>query len=189
MSKCGFTIIMSCAQSTAQCTLRNFGTFGIRFGQIRLSDKFGFRLNFDLGHALFLIFYLNQIRNFYSFLFKTCFHYKVCHHHIKKNFFKISFSALRRKKYLQTDRRLQLRAKMNCQGCRIYTWAAEQLTWNNVDSNWPVRVDWAGGLFVRAQNLRSCQMSKCHFTIIMSCVQSTLRHFGTFGIRSNSAFG
>ena len=85
---------------------------------------------------------------------------------------------------------------MNCQGCRTKTWAAEQLAWNNVDSHWPVPVDWAGGLFVRAQNLRMCQMkmSKCHFTIIMSCVHSTLRNlgtseFGTFGIRTNSAFG
>ena len=79
---------------------------------------------------------------------------------------------------------------MNCQGCRTWTWTAEQLAWNNVDSNWPVRVDWAGGLFVKAQNLRLCQMSKCHFTIIMSCVQSTLRNFGTYGeIRLSDNFG
>ena len=71
------------------------------FGQIWLSDKFDLRLNFGFGHALFLIFYLNQIRNFYCFLIKTCFHHKVCHHHIHKKFFKISFLALRGKKYLQ----------------------------------------------------------------------------------------
>ena len=52
----------------------------------------------------------------------------------------------------------------------------ERLAWNNVDSHWPVCVDWTGGAFVRAQSLRSCQMNKCHFTIIMSCVQSTLRN-------------
>ena len=90
---------------------------------------------------------------------------------------------------------------MNCQGSRTQTWAAEQLAWNNVDSHWPIRVDWAGGLLVRAHSLRLCQMSKCHFTIsftiIMSCVQSTLRNFGIryirftdkFGFRTNSAFG
>ena len=71
-------------------------------------------------------------------------------------------------------------------------WAAEQLAWNKVDSHWPVRVDWTGGAFVRAQNLRSCQMNKCHFTIIMSCVQSTLRNIrysDKFGLRINFGFG
>ena len=53
---------------------------------------------------------------------------------------------------------------------------AEQLAWNNVDSHWPVCEDWTGGAFVRAQIMCSCQMNKCHFTIIMSCVQSTLRN-------------
>ena len=87
------------------------------FGQIRLSDKFGLRLNFDLEHALFLIFYLNQFRNFYYFLVKTCPHHNICHHHIHKNFFKISFLALRERNNCKTHRRLQFRAKMNCQGC------------------------------------------------------------------------
>ena len=54
----------------------------------------------------------------------------------------------------------------------------ERLAWNNVDSHWPVCVDWTGGAFVRAQSLRSCQMNKCHFTIIMSCLNA---HYGTFG--------
>ena len=102
MSKCHFTIIMSCVQYT----LRNFGTFGFRissaFGQIRLSDKFGFRLNFGLGNALFLTFYLNQIRTFYYFLVKTCSHHNICHHHKHKKFFKISFLALTGKKYLKS---------------------------------------------------------------------------------------
>ena len=68
----------------------------------------------------------------------------------------------------------------------------ERLAWNNVDSHWPVCVDWTGGAFVRAKSLRSCQMNKCHFTIIMSCVQSTLRiHTSehSVNIRTNSAFG
>ena len=71
------------------------------FGQIRLSDKFSLGLNFDLGHAFFLIFYLNQIRNIFYFLGKTCFHHKFCHHNKRKKFFKISFLAQRGKKYLQ----------------------------------------------------------------------------------------
>ena len=97
MSKCHFTIIMSCVQST----LRNFGTFG----QIRLSDKFGFRLNFGLRHALFLTLYLNQIRNFYYVFVKTCSHHNISHHEKHKQFFKISFLALRGKKYLQNRSR------------------------------------------------------------------------------------
>ena len=52
----------------------------------------------------------------------------------------------------------------------------ERLAWINVDSHWPFCVDWTCGAFVRAQSLRSWQMNKCHFTIIMSCVQSTLRN-------------
>ena len=88
----------------------------------------------------------------------------------------------------KNDRRLQLRAKMNCRGYKTQTRAAEQLAWNNVDSHWPVSVDWTGGAFVRAQRMCSCQMNKCHFTIIMSCVQSTLRNprYGTFGKYSNN---
>ena len=81
------------------------GTFGIRtnsaFGEIQLSDKFGLRLNFDVGYALLLIFYLDQIRNFYFFFVKTFFHPNICHDHKHKKFFKISFSALRGKEYLQ----------------------------------------------------------------------------------------
>ena len=93
MSKCHFTIIMSCVQIHTSEHLA--------FGEIRLSDKFGFRLNFGLGHALFLSFYLNQIRNFYYFLVRTCSHHNISHHHQHKNFFKISFLALKGKKYLQ----------------------------------------------------------------------------------------
>ena len=57
----------------------------------------------------------------------------------------------------------------------------ERLAWNNVDSHWPVCVDWTGGAFVRAQSLRLCQMNK------WICVTSRLScrvfnpHFGTFG--------
>ena len=95
--------------------LRNI-RHSVKFGQIRLSDKFGLRLNFDLEPALFLIFYLNlQFRNFYYFLVKTCPHHNICHHHIHKNFFKISFLAERNN--CKSHRRLQFRAKMNCQGC------------------------------------------------------------------------
>ena len=95
MSKCHFTIIMSCVQSTLRNSVHSV------FGQIRLLDKFGLRLNFGLRHALFLNFYLNPIRNFYYFLVYTCFHHKVCHHQIHKKFFKISFLVIRGKKYLQ----------------------------------------------------------------------------------------
>ena len=101
MSKCHFTIIMSCVQST----IGNLGIFGFRgnsaFGQIRLSDKFGFPLSFGLGHALFLTFYRNQIRNFYYFFVRTCSHHYICHHHKHKKFFKISFLALTGKKYVK----------------------------------------------------------------------------------------
>ena len=96
MSKCHFTIIMSCVQST----LRNI-RHSVAFGQIRLSDKFGLGLNFDLGHALFLIFYMNQIRNFHYFLVKILFHHNISYHPIDKKFFKISFLVLRGKKHLQ----------------------------------------------------------------------------------------
>ena len=86
----------------------------------------------------------------------------------------------------KNGRRLQLGAKMNWRGYKTYTWAAEQLAWNDVDSHWPISVDWTGGAIVKAQSLRSCQMNKCHFTIIMSCVQSTLRNirqvFGQIGL-------
>ena len=125
MSKCHFTIIMSCVQSTLS-ELRN-----VRHSdQIRLSDKFGFRLNFGLGHALFLTFYLNQIRNFYYFLVKTCSHHNICHHHKHKKFFKISFLALRGKKYLQNWSRkkppLQLRSEDELPRVQVHwwTWAA-----------------------------------------------------------------
>ena len=78
------------------------------FGEIRLSDEFGLRLNFDLGHALFLIFYMNQIRNFsYYFLVKILFHHNISYHPIDKKIFKISFSALRGKKHLSSYRLLE----------------------------------------------------------------------------------
>ena len=156
------------------------------FGQFRLSDKFGFRISYDFGHCA-ILFYLDQIRNFYYFLVKTCFHHNICHHHKHKKFFKISFLALRGNT-CKTGRRLQLRGKMNCQKCRAKAWATEQLTWNNLDSHWPVPVDWAGGLFVKAQSLRLVQVSNCHFTIIISWVQSTLRNI-RHSVRWNSVFG
>ena len=170
---------MSCVQST----LRNFGTFG----QIRLSDKFGFRLNFGLRHALFLTPYRNQIRNFYYFFVKTWSHHDISHHQKHKQFFNILLST-QRKEIIKQIAICSLERRWIAKGAGIDL--SGITIWNDVDSHWPVRVDWAGGLFVRAQSLRLCQMSKCHFTIIMSCVQSTLRNFGTFGqIRLSDKFG
>ena len=72
------------------------------FGEIRFSDEFGLRLNFDLGRALFLVFYMNQIRKFSCcFLVEILFHHNISYHTIDKKFFKISFFPLRGKKHLQ----------------------------------------------------------------------------------------
>ena len=180
---------LSCRVFNPHFGTSEFGTFGFRtnsaFRKNRPSHKLRFR-------TYPILFYLNQIRNVYYFLVKTCFQNNICHHHIHKMFFKISFLAIRGKNCTcKTDRRLQLRAKMICQGCRTKTWAAEELAWTKADSHWPVPVDWIGGLFDRAQSCRLCQMkmSKCHFTIIMSCVQSTLRNFGIRYIRFSDKFG
>ena len=134
------------------------------FGNIRPSDNFRFR-TYVILHCL------NEIRIFYNFLVKTCFHHNICHHQIHKKFFKISFLWI------------VIPAKMIVACSLERRWIAEgtrhrpeRLAWNNVDSHWLVCVDWTGGAFVRAQSLRWCQMNKCHFTIIMSCVQSTLRN-------------
>ena len=123
MNKCHFTIIMSCVQSTLR-NIRQIFVFGqirlseklnkfhftsvhdyhvvcsihtsehsvnIRtnsaFGKIRPSDNIRFR-TYAILHCL------NQIRIFYNFLVKTCFHHNICHHQIQKKFFKISFLAL-----------------------------------------------------------------------------------------------
>ena len=157
------------------------------FGKIRPSDNFRFR-TYAILHCL------NLIRIFYNFLLKTCFHYNICHHLIHKKFFKISFLELSGCNTCKNDRRLQLRAKMNCRGYKTETWTAEQLAWNNVDCHWPVCVDWTGGAFVRAQGLRSCQMN-ISVTSWLSC-RVFNPHFGTFGkysdkfgFRKNSTFG
>ena len=84
----------------------HFGTSELH-SVIRFSDK---NLNFGLGHALFLIFYLNQIR------FRHVLPIKFVIITYTKNFFKISF--LVKRNTCKTDRRLQLRVKMNCQRCR-----------------------------------------------------------------------
>ena len=55
--------------------------------KIRPSDNFCFR-------AYAILHCLNQIRIFYNFLVKTCFHHNICHHQIHKKIFKISFLAL-----------------------------------------------------------------------------------------------
>ena len=128
----------------------------------------------------------------------------------------------------KNDRRLQLTANMNCPGCKAWTWAAQKLARNNVDSHGLICVDWIGGAFVRAQSLRSCQMNKCrdylclhdyhvvcsihtsehsvnirtssafeklnkcHFMIIISCVESTIRKIrlsGKIGLRITFAVG
>ena len=57
------------------------------FRKIRPSDNFCFR-------TYAIINCLNQIRIFYNFLVKTCFHHHICHHQIHKKIFKISCLAL-----------------------------------------------------------------------------------------------
>ena len=56
------------------------------FRKIRPSDNFCFR-TYAILHCL------NQIRIFYNFLVKTCFHHNICHHQIHKKIFKMSFLA------------------------------------------------------------------------------------------------
>ena len=56
--------------------------------KIRPSDKFCYR-TYAILHCL------NEIRIFYNFPVKTCVHHYICHHQIKKKFFKISFLTLR----------------------------------------------------------------------------------------------
>ena len=140
------------------------------FGAIWFSEKFFLRITVAFGHTLFFI-ALIKFEFFYNFLVKTCFHHNICHHQIHKKFFKISFLWI------------VIPAKMIVACSLERRWIAEgtrhrpeRLAWDNVDSHWPVCVDWTGGAFVRAQSLRSCQMNKCHFTIIMSCVQSTVQY-------------
>ena len=75
-NKCHFTIIMSCVESTIRKPRRN-----------RPSDNIRCR-TYAILHCL------NQIRIFYNFLVKTCFHHNICHHLVHEKFFKISFLAL-----------------------------------------------------------------------------------------------
>ena len=134
-----FTIIMSCIQST----LRNIGWI---FGQIRFSEKFGRRITVAFGHTLFFI-PLIKFEFFYNILLKICFHLNICHHQIHKKFFKISFLWI------------VMLAKMIVACSLERRWIGEgtrhrpeRLAWNNVDSHWPVCVDWTGG--------RICQSAK-----------------------------
>ena len=114
---------------------------------------------------------LNQIRIFYNFLVKTCCQHNICHHQIHKKCFKISFLwiVIPAKMIVACS----LERRLIADGTRH---RHERLSWTNVDSHWPVCVDWTGGAFVRALSVRSCQMNKCHFTITVSCVQSALRY-------------
>ena len=155
--------------SRLSCRVFNphFGIFGFR--KIRPAYNCRFR-------TCVILHCLNQIRIFYNFLVKTCFHHNICHHQIHKKFFKISFLWI------------VIPAKMIVACSLERRWIAEgtrhrpeRLAWNNVDSHWPVCVHWTCGAFVRAQNLRSCQMNKCHFTIIMSWCRVFNPHFGNFG--------
>ena len=57
------------------------------FRKIWPSDNFCFR-------TYAILHWRNQIRIFYNFLVKTCFHHNICHHPIQKKIFKISFLAL-----------------------------------------------------------------------------------------------
>ena len=59
------------------------------FRKIPPSDNFCFR-TYAIPNCL------NQIRIFYNFLVKTCFHHNICHHQIQKKFFKIPFLAINR---------------------------------------------------------------------------------------------
>ena len=166
LNKCHFTSLhdyhVVCSIQTSEHSV-NFWTKSV-FGKIRPYGNYRFR-TYVILHCL------NQIRIFYNFLFKTCFNHNICHHQIHKKFFQISFLWI------------VISAKMIVACILERRWIAEgtrhrheRLAWNNVDNHWPVCVDWTGGAFVRAPSLRSCPMNKCHFTIIMSCVQSALRY-------------
>ena len=107
----------------------------------------------------------------------------------------------------KNSRRLQLWAKMNCRGYKTYTWAAEQLAWNKLividrfawiepvahlsERNVCTRVKWISvtsyhvvcsihtsehSVNIRTNSAME-KFNKCHFTIIMSCVESTIRKF------------
>ena len=178
-----------CSIHTSEHSL-NFWTNSV-FEKIRPSGNYRFR-TYVILHCL------NQIRIFYNILVKTCFNHNICHHQIHKKFFQMTFLWI------------VIPAKMIVACSLERRWIVdgtrhrhERLAWNNVDSHWPICVDWTGGAIVRAQSLPSCQMNKCHFMIIMSCVPSRLScrvfnpHFGTLrntlehsvNIRTNSAFG
>ena len=77
-----FTIIMSCFQSYISEHSINIRTHSA-FGKIRPSDNFRFR-TYAILHCL------NQIRIFYNFLIKTCFHHNMNFVFIRytKKFFK-----------------------------------------------------------------------------------------------------
>ena len=81
------------------------------FRKIGPSDNFCFR-TYAILHCL------NQIRIFYNFLVKTCFHHNISHHQIHKNFQNILLSTQWNCNTCKNDRRLQLRAKMYCRGCK-----------------------------------------------------------------------
>ena len=63
----------------------------INIRKIRFSENFG---HDKCRFRTYVILHWNQIRIFYYFFVKTCFHYNICHDKIHKKFFKISFLAL-----------------------------------------------------------------------------------------------
>ena len=113
---------------------------------IRLSDKFGLRLNFCLGYSLFLIFYLNQIRIF--FIISWLRHVFTITYVIiiyTKNFFKYLSLRSEEGNTCKTDRPLQPRGKMNCQGCKTYNKAAEQVAAEQLSDNFGLRLNFGLG--------------------------------------------
>ena len=156
-------------RSIHQSTLRNIRQI---FGQIRLSEKFGLRITFAFGHTLFFIASI-KFENFIIFWLRHVFTITLSPSDTRNIFQNILLSA----------QWIVIPAKMIVACSLEWRWIAEgtkhrheRLALKNVDSHWPVCVDWTGGAFVKAQSFRLCQMNKCHSTIIMSCIQSTLRN-------------
>ena len=129
---------LSCRVFSPHFGTSEFGTFGFRtnsaFGQIRVSEKFGLRISYDFGHELvsstwikFEIFIICWLRQAFTITFVIITY--------TKNFLKYPCYRSEERNTCKTDRRLQLRGEMNWQKCRAKAWAAEQLTWNNVDSH------------------------------------------------------
>ena len=138
---------LSCRVFNPHFGTSEFGTFGFRtnsaFRKIRLSETFGknsafgkicLRISYEFGHALFSITWIKFEIFIISWL-RHCFHQTFVIITYTKNFLKYPCYRSQERNTCKTDRRPQLRGEMNCQKCSPKASAAEQLTWNNVDSH------------------------------------------------------